>query len=121
MQYGDVVEFDNQKQRVMGTIADSSGFRVRLSISGLQPTTTVKLLEHIQPNTFKVGDSATVFNIPRAEKLQYPGGWSNHKQEFLAPRGPFTVQKVNGPFVQLEQNEWFLYYHLKPLSTYDVF
>ena len=120
MEFGEIVECQNMEQRVMSAVMECDGLLLRLSISGLTPAATVKRLKPAPHNEFEVGDMAMVYDIPRAEKVQYPGGWSNKKQTYLAPRGPFEVDKVQGQCVRIKGGEWFLCYHLTKINTYDM-
>lgn len=120
MEFGEIVEYQNMEQRIMSSIIRPDGLWLRLSISGLTPAAAVKRLQPAPQNEFSVGDMALIYDIPRAEKVQYTGGWSNKKQTYLAPRGPFEVDKVQGQCVRIKGGEWFLCYHLTKVNTYDM-
>ena len=120
MEFGEIVEYQTIEQRVMGTTLKSDGLWVRLSISGLTPAIAVKRLHPAPKNPFTIGDAAFIYDIPRAEKVQYPGGWSVKKQKYLAPHGPFIIDRVEGQCVRLTSGEWFLHYHLNKVDYYDI-
>ena len=120
MEFGEIVEYQNMEQRVMSSVMTQDGLQVRLSISGLTPAAAVKRLKPTPHNDFEIGDMAIIYDIPRAEKVQYPGGWSAKKQTYLAPRGPFEVDKVQGQCVRIKGGEWFLCYHLTKINVYDM-
>lgn len=120
MEFGEIVEYQNMEQRIMGSIIKSDGLWVRLSISGLVPAATLKRLQPAPKNDIKNGDMVLIYDIPRAEKVQYPGGWSAKKQTYLAPRGPFNVDYVEGQLVRIKGGEWFLSYHLTKVDYYDI-
>lgn len=120
MEFGEIVEYQNMEQRVMSSIIKSDGLWVRLSISGLVPAATVKRLQPAPRNNIEVGDMVLIYDIPRAEKVQYPGGWSAKKQTYLAPRGPFEVDGIQGQCVRIKSGGWFLNYHLTKINTYDM-
>ena len=79
MEFGEIVEYQNMEQRIMSSIIRPDGLWLRLSISGLTPVAAVKRLQPAPQNEFSVGDMALIYDIQRAEKVQYPGGWSNKK------------------------------------------
>ncbi len=120
MEFGEIIEYQNMEQRIMGSIIKSDGLWVRLSISGLVPAETIKRLQPAPKNDIAVGDMVFIYDIPRAEKVQYLSGWSDKKQSHLAPRGPFYVDCVDGQCVRIEGGYWFLSYHLTKVNQYDM-
>lgn len=120
MEFGEIVEYQNMEQRVMSSVMEHDGLLLRLSVSGLTPAAAVKRLKPAPHNEFEVGDMAMIWDIPRAEKVQYPGGWSVTKQTYLSPRGPFEVDMVQGQCVRIKGGEWFLCYHLTKINVYDM-